>query len=133
MKKGLVIFFCVWISLLNAQTKDGFTKADTLRGFVSVHRSCFNVLSYDLDVRVDIHNRFISGSNNIRFRVEYDFSKMQLDLFDNMKVEKILWKGKELPFTRDCGAVFIDFPSDLHQKTIEEIQVFYSGNPIAAK
>ncbi|MCE9540199.1 MAG: M1 family peptidase, partial [Bacteroidetes bacterium] len=94
-----------------------FTKADSLRGTLSPLRSCYDVLFYDLDVRVDIDKKFISGSNTIKFLAKNNFQKLQIDLFENMKIEKIEFNnsaneehGKELKYTRLFNAVFVEFP-----------------------
>ena len=110
-----------------------FTRADTLRGYLSPLRSCYDIRYYHLDVKVDISNKFISGSNLFRFTAVEDFSKLQFDLFDNLKVEKVVFHGKPLPFKREFNAVFIDFPEVIKKGLSDEFIVYYSGNPIVAK
>jgi aminopeptidase N len=61
-------------------------------------------------------------------------SKIQLDLFENMKVDSIVFEHKKLDFTREFGAVFISFPTPLKvTDNILTLQFYYSGNPIIAK
>ncbi len=43
--------------------KDRFSRGDTLRGKLSPLRSCYDINYYHLDVKFDIDNKFISGSN----------------------------------------------------------------------
>lgn len=113
--------------------KHTFSRADTLRGTLSPLRSCYDINYYHLDLKVDIEQKFISGSNEFRFTATQDFNKLQFDLFANLKVEKVLYKNQELPFTRAFNAVFLTFPANIKKGSKESFTVFYSGNPIIAK
>ncbi len=112
---------------------DTFTRADSLRGSLSSYRTAYDILYYHLDVKVDIENKFISGSNLFRFKATADFNRLQFDLFSNLKVEKVIYKGAELKFDREFNAVFVDFPKGIKKGAIDSFRVFYSGNPIIAK
>ncbi|MGZ4033797.1 MAG: M1 family metallopeptidase [Bacteroidia bacterium] len=128
------LFFIVQgFSQLDFSSDKKYTMADTLRGTLSPLRSCYNVLFYDLDVKVDIDNKFISGSNTIKFLSEHDFKKLQVDLFSNMKIEKIDYNGHELNYTRAFNAVFITFPDTIRKGVTQSFVIYYSGNPIPAK
>lgn len=117
--------------LMKPQEK--FTRADTLRGTLSPLRTCYDINYYHLDVKFDIANKFISGSNLFKFTATQDFTKLQFDLYANLKVEKVVYKGTELPFTREFNAVFVTFPQTIKKDTKDEFTVFYSGNPTIAK
>src|ERR1700749_2156152 len=105
--------------------KTSFTKADSLHGNNGPLRSCYDINYYHLDVKFDIENKFISGSNLFKFTAMTDFTKLQIDLFANLKLEKIIYKGKELPFTRDLNAVFITFPQTIAKGSRDEFTVYY--------
>ncbi|SHN37694.1 M1 family metallopeptidase [Mucilaginibacter sp. OK098] len=113
--------------------KETFTRADSLRGYMSPLRTCYDINYYHLDVKFDIENKFVSGSNLFKFTATEDFTKLQFDLFANLKVEKVVYKGKELPFTREFNAVFVTFPATITKGSKDEFTVFYSGNPTIAK
>ncbi|HMG08364.1 MAG TPA: M1 family metallopeptidase, partial [Mucilaginibacter sp.] len=49
------------------------------------------------------------------------------------KVEKVIYKGQELPYTREFNAVFITFPQTITNGSKDEFTVYYSGNPTIAK
>jgi aminopeptidase N len=116
------------------QPKENFTKGDTLRGdYNSPLRACYDINYYHLDVKFDIDNKFISGSTLFKFTATQDFTKLQFDLFSNLKVEKVVYKGHELPYTRDFNAVFVTFPNTITKGSLDEFTVFYSGNPTIAK
>ncbi|WP_312334102.1 M1 family metallopeptidase [Sphingobacterium sp.] len=112
--------------------KNEFTRADSLRGYLSPLRTCYDIQYYHLDVKVDIDNKFISGSNLFRFKATTDFNRLQFDLFANLKVDKVVYKGKELSFTREHNAVFVEFPSAVKKGTQEEFTVYYEGHPTEA-
>ncbi|MXV50090.1 M1 family peptidase [Pedobacter sp. HMF7647] len=109
--------------------KNVFTHADTLRGRLSPLRACYDVNFYHLDVRFDIDNRYISGSNRIKFTAMRDFSKLQFDLFDTLKISKVIYRDKEVPYTREANAVFIMLPVSIKKGQQDEFTVFYSGYP----
>lgn len=143
MNLKFIILFLLLVQSSFAQLDFGrkkFTKADTLRGTLSPLRSCYDVLFYDLDIRVDIDKKFISGSNTIKFLAKNDFQKLQFDLFENMKIEKIEFNnsaneehGKELKYTRQFNAVFVEFPDTIKKESVRFLKIYYSGNPQSAK
>jgi len=105
------------------------SRADILRGEYSSWRANNDLLSYDLDIRVDPEKKFISGKNTIRFKMLKDDTRIQLDLFANLNVDKILLGPTELKYTRELGAVFVDFPAPLKKNSIQSIEFHYSGSP----
>ena len=111
-----------------------YSRADSLRGsLTSPLRTCYDLNYYHLDVKLDPARRFISGSNLFRFTATQDFTRLQFDLFANLTVEKVLYKGKEVPFTREANAVFVTFPQAFAKGRRDEFTVRYSGNPTVAK
>lgn len=113
--------------------KETFSRADSLRGNLTPLRDCYDINYYHLDVKFDIANKFISGSNLFKFTATQDFTKLQFDLYANLKVEKVVYKGQELPFTREFNAVFVTFPKTIAKGSKDSFTVFYSGNPTIAK
>ena len=107
----------------------GPTRADLLRGEYGPLRANNDLLSYDLSVRVDPDRKFISGRNTIRFRMLKDDSRIQLDLFENLAVDKIQFGGRELKYERELGTVYVAFPEPLKKGRQYAIDFFYSGNP----
>lgn len=114
------------------QKQTVFTKADSLRGLLTPLRTCYDINYYHLDVKVDIEQKSISGSNEFQFTATQDFNKLQFDLFSNFKVEQVLYQGKSLPFTREFNAVFVNFPKQIKKGTKDRFTVVYSGTPIVA-
>jgi len=114
------------------EKQEAFTRADTLRGMLTPLRTCYDINYYHLDVKVDIDKKSISGSNEFRFTATQDFNKLQFDLFANLKVERVVYKGQNLPFTREFNAVFVTFPRSVKKDAKERFTVFYSGSPVVA-
>ena len=113
--------------------KNGFSRADTLRGMLTPLRTCYDINYYHLNIKVDIDNRKIEGSNTFVFTADADFKTLQFDLFENLQVEKVIYKGQALSYTREFNAVFLTFPDTLKKGSKDEFTVYYSGNPIIAK
>lgn len=113
--------------------KETFTRADSLRGFLTPLRTCYDINYYHLDVKFDIPDKSISGNVLFKFTATQDFTKLQFDLFANLKVEKVVYKGKELPYTREYNAVFVTFPAAIEKGSKDEFTVYYSGHPTIAK
>lgn len=112
--------------------KEAYTKADTLRGSLRAERA-YDVLSYHLRVRLDPEERYISGFNTIGFKAEEELPVIQVDLFENMKVDSILHQGKLLSYHREHDAVFIEFEDTIEKGALDSISFHYSGHPIVAK
>jgi aminopeptidase N len=106
-----------------------FTRADILRGGYGPYRANNDLLSYNLDVRVDPEKKFISGKNTIRFKMMKDDSRIQLDLYANMNIDKILLGSTQLKCDREFNAVFVDFPETLKKNSVHSIDFYYSGYP----
>jgi aminopeptidase N len=126
------------------QTAATPTRFDILRGEYGRYRANNDLLFYHLDVRVDPEKKYLSGKTTIRFRILKDDTRIQLDLHDNLKVDKIVLispksnvqsptsaaDGIALKYTRDSGAVFVDFPETLQAGRVYAIDFYYSGNPL---
>jgi aminopeptidase N len=119
------------------------THANILRGEYGRYRANNDLLFYHLDIRVDPEKKFVSGKNTIRFRMLSDDTRIQLDLYDNLNIDKIeqIFEIKDsrgrltplkaiaLKFERDSGAVFVDFPEQLKAGRVYTIDFYYSGTP----
>lgn len=136
--KKLLIFcaFALCVIQANAQMlgkNQPNGRADSLRGTLTPLRTCYDINYYHLDVKIDLEQKSVSGSNEFAFTAMQDFTKLQFDLFDNLKIEKVVYKGKNLPFTREYNAVFVTFPEAIKKGSKDKFTVYYSGNPVVAK
>jgi aminopeptidase N len=127
------IYYLLLLIVVTGYAQNSFTRKDSLQGGLRVERTSFDVQKYDLNITIDPEKRFIFGSNTISFKTTENTSKIQIDLFANMQVDSILHDKKQLKYTREFNAVFIEFPKEIKKNKNCEIQFFYSGNPIVAK
>ncbi|WP_443936608.1 M1 family metallopeptidase [Pedobacter sp. MW01-1-1] len=109
------------------------SRADSLRGTLTPLRTCYDINYYHLDVKIDIDQKSVAGSNEFLFTATQDFNKLQFDLFSNLTVEKVVYKGKNLPFSREYNAVFVTFPQNIKKGSKDKFTVFYAGKPQVAK
>ena len=117
-------------ALLLAAAAHAQTRAEVLRGEYGQHRANNDLLFYHLDIRVDPDRKFISGKNTIRFKMLKDDRRVQLELYANLKVDKILLGATELKYERDLNTVFVDFPETLKTGREYSIDFHYSGMPL---
>ena len=108
------------------------------------------ICSFIISTFASIRRRSSSvARTTIRFKMLKDDKRIQLDLYDNLKIDKIVltrpkskvqspkpWlKRREadvpdlLKYERDTGAVFVDFPETLKAGRTYTIDFYYSGNP----
>ncbi|MGH9595214.1 MAG: M1 family metallopeptidase, partial [Edaphobacter sp.] len=96
----LVLLACAAISL-PAQTSQPTTRAakpdvlkvptpgDLLRGGYGPYRANNDLLFYHLDLRVDPDKKFISGTNTVRFKMLQDGTRIQLELYPTLSIDKV--------------------------------------------
>lgn len=101
-----------------------------LRGEYDRYRANNDLLRYALTVRVDPDKKFLRGNNRVTFRMLSDDTRIRLDLYANLAVDRIRFGTTDLKFERELNAVFIDFPSALRRGRTYEIDFHYSGTPL---
>ncbi len=106
------------------------TRAETLRGEYGRYRANNDLLHYDLDIRVDPEKKWIGGRNTVRFKMLKDDARIQLDLFYNFTIDRIVLDKSELKYTRDLNTVLIDSPQTLKAGRTYAIEFHYSGTPL---
>jgi aminopeptidase N len=121
---------CALFLCLGAISASAATQADILRGAYGPYRANNDLLFYHLDIRVDPEKKVIQGKNSIRFKMLKSGQRIQLDLHPALQVDKILLGSVPLKYTREEGAVFIDFPRTLQAGHIYTIDFHYSGHPV---
>ena len=81
-----------------------------VRGNLTSLRTCYDVFYYDLNLTVDDKNKqLVNSHNDFHIIATDDFSKIQIDLFSNLKINSIVYNNYTLSFKRKSNAVFIDF------------------------
>ena len=123
-----VFIFIVSLSAIS----QSFTRQDSLRGSITPERSWWDLTHYDLQVEVKPDERFISGSNTIRYIVLEENNIMQIDLQAPMKIEKILQNGKEILYSSEGNAHFIMLNENQQKGEEYELTIHFSGTPRTA-
>lgn len=113
--------------------RPAYGRGDTLRGAMRPERSCFDVFFYDLKVRINPDRKMIAGRNAISFTVAENTNKIQLDLFENLRITSVEWNGMNLNFKREYNAFFVEFPRVLTPGERHTVNVLYKGRPVIAE
>ncbi len=131
MKKILLLTIVIATQSIFSQQ---FTRKDSLQGGLPSERLNFDILRYDLNVKINPDEKSIVGYNDILFKVKAKKAKkMQLDLYENMKVDSIVFNNLKLDYKREFNAVFIEFPNFIASNFEHIIRFYYSGKPTIAK
>lgn len=131
MKK--VILFSFFFFHVFGLVSQNFTRSDSLRGTLNPLRICYDVTFYDLFLIIDEEKQeIIQSHNEIHFTANSNFSKIQIDLDQNMNILKIEFEDKNLEFDREFNAVYIYFSREIHKHEKLKIKVFYNGFPKVA-
>jgi aminopeptidase N len=108
--------------------------ADSLRGYLFPQRSCYDVTYYDLDLKLNIADESVSGSNKIYMKAVNDFSQIQIDLSDRLSIKQITDSdGSILEYHRDGNAIQVYFKQPILKNHQTHIAVEYFGNPVTGK
>jgi len=131
--KIIVIAFLI-SNIANAQGLLGkkeviFTKQDTLRGSITKERAWWDLKYYHLDIKVNPADSNISGSNTIRYKVLNSNNRIQIDLQEPLKINKVTQDGVELNYQREGNVFYIDLVAPQNVEEVKEVIVFYSGKP----
>ncbi|MCU0445399.1 MAG: M1 family metallopeptidase [Microscillaceae bacterium] len=117
-------------ALAQIHREGGNSRYNFVRGGLSVDRTCFDVKYYHLNLTIIPDKKFIQGHNDIHFQVKEPTQRIQIDLYNNLKVEKIIWQGQALKYERWEDFVFIDFPQNLRPSdSLQKISFYYFGKP----
>ncbi|WP_139957936.1 M1 family metallopeptidase [Flavicella sediminum] len=122
-----ILFFSILIS--NAQEKNVFTQQDSLRGSITEERIWWDLKHYDLSIQVNIQDKFISGSNCIRYEVLRENRWMQIDLQAPMLITKVVQKGKVLKVRQVGNAHYIYLNNRQRKGKVDSLTVYFEGHP----
>ncbi len=133
MLKKSFLLVCLVFTAASIFGQEKFTRADTLRGSITPERAWFDVLYYDLKVTVNPAEKSIEGSNTITYKILKPNSVMQIDLQPPMKIDKIVQGEKEISFTSEGSAHFLDLQKKQISGNEEKLTIYFSGKPTVAR
>ncbi len=108
------------------------TPNNYLIGNLNENRSSFRVSFYDINIDFDIDSKSLAGFVTIKAESIRDLNQLQIDLAENLNINKITYENQELSFSRELDAVLIDFNSIIEKGNFFEFTVFYDGIPQSA-
>jgi len=128
-----LLFFIFLIGFQSISAQE-FTRKDSLQGGFSFERTSYDVQRYDLNITINPDEKSIVGFNDITFKIIGKTQKIQIDLFENMKIDSIIFEGEKLKYNREFGAVFVLFKKPMTvDNSNKKIRFYYSGKPLVAK
>ena len=119
-------------STVAAQEAPRFTRADTLRGSITPERSWWDVIYYDLNVRISPSDSAIAGWNGITYRVVEAPREMQIDLMEPLVVDSVVQSGRRVPHRRQGNLFYVTPSGPGGVGEIGTVTVYYHGKPIVA-
>jgi len=129
----LALLACLLAPATCVSQAKGFTRADTLRGSITEARAWWDVVHYAIHVEPDYLSRYIQGRVDLTFRVLTTEQRMQIDLQEPMRIDRVLWDGHELPFSREGNVWHLLWPEAPAQGTLQRLSIFYAGQPRVAR
>lgn len=105
------------------------TPEDLRRGEYGRYRANNDLRHYTLDVRVDPAAKTIAGSNQIRFTMLQDDTRIQLELYANFRIDAITLDATTLKYERAANTLYIDVPQTLRKGRTYTVTVKYAGAP----
>ena len=129
MKKITTIMLLLFIGLASYSQQRHFTEQDSLRGSITPERSWWDLNFYNLNVEVKPGEKFISGSNIIRYTVLEERQLLQVDLQPPLVIEKVIQDGETLQWKSKGNAHFVTLKKPQLKGDVNEIEVYYSGHP----
>jgi len=128
----LALSFFPFLTAVAPAQQPSFSHADTLRGSITPERAWWDVVFYDLHVRIDPTDSTISGWNGITYRVTGKPRAMQVDLQEPLAIDSVVQDGRKVAYRRDGNAFFLAVTGQ-KKGTIGTVTVYYHGTPQAAK
>ncbi len=131
--QSLACALTVSVAATAAAQTQAFTHADTLRGSITPERAWWDVVFYDLHVRLDPADSTIGGWNGISYRVTGPARAMQIDLQTPLEIDSVVQDGRRLAYRRDGNAFFVTLVAKQPGGAIKTLTVHYHGRPTVAE
>ena len=133
MKGRLIILLFIALNQTFAQgifdDKLPTSRQDTLRGSITPERAWWDLTYYHLDIKVEPDKKYISGSNTVGYKVLESKKVMQIDLQKPMNITSVTSKNKELKYTREGNAYFVELRKKQKKGDVNYIKINYEGFP----
>ena len=124
----LFIIFC-FISKTAISQEKVFTHQDTLRGSITKERVWWDLLHYELSVKIDTASKSISGTNVVTYKVLNPYHVMQIDLQAPMQITALEQNDKPLDFKREGNVFWINIREPQMRDSIYNLKISFEGVP----
>jgi aminopeptidase N len=136
-RAGLLCILFIFIGLKTDAQQDNHRNlkvslADEIRGALRPERNCFDVTYYHLNIRINPADKSISGAVVMEYLILDPCTRMQIDLYRNMNIDRIELDGLTLEYEWVEDAVFVTVPEN-RPGDIKRMTIFYAGIPQEAK
>jgi aminopeptidase N len=122
------------VSASNWEQQSGnITHQETLRGTITPERIWWDLLHYDLDIKVNPQTKIFSGTNTMTYQVLTQGKRLQIELQAPMKLEKVTQSGKALNVEQDGYSYFITPTAEQKIGSEQKVTMHFSGQPVTAK
>lgn len=116
--------------------KNVFTRQDSLRGTYGSGRNWWDVMRYDIKIKVNIPQKLISGSVDLTYKVLHSPKNglMQIDLQEPMEIERIEYIGAGAPvhFEREGNVYWLHCNMRYETGSEKKLRIYFKGNPKTA-
>ncbi|MEX0360215.1 MAG: M1 family peptidase, partial [Allomuricauda sp.] len=127
--KNKIVLSVMLLGIMTGVSAQMFTQLDTLRGSITPEREWWDVSYYDLNLKIDPEEEYISGFNRIRYKVLKEADVIQIDLQRPLQIDEVTQDNQPLEFTSIGPAHFIKLKKKQRKGDYNELKVVYSGEP----
>lgn len=96
-------------------------------------KSAYDVLSYQIELKVIPSSQEIIGSNQIKIKALKSLKIIELDLFENYQISSVLCANERLNLQRFKRSFRVELKTALKKNDSIVFTVYYSGKPPVAK
>jgi aminopeptidase N len=96
-------------------------------------QSVYDVLHYQIELKILPDNQEIIGSNQFKIRALKGFKSISFNLFSQFTISSVIYDKKVLPLSRSNNDCIIIFPETIKKGDTLSFTVHYSGKPTVAK
>ncbi|WP_372370180.1 M1 family metallopeptidase [Candidatus Uabimicrobium sp. HlEnr_7] len=129
LSKSLLLI-AIFVSSLYSQP---FSHQDHLRGAITKERKWWDLQYYHLQVTVNPQQKYISGTNLIRYKVISSHNELQLEMQEPMEILSVYQDDQKLDVRKDGYSHFIQLTKKQVVGAVNEVVVEYAGNPLVSK
>lgn len=124
----LIILIFIWLGF-SASNSAQYSIHDTLRGSITPERAWWNVIHYDLQLKVFPQKKWIDGLNTVTFIPQEKGRIMQIDLQEPMSITSIFLGNKKCTWKSIGAAHFVKLPCQAKTGQEYQLTIHYNGSP----